>query len=470
MAQKTFIGPRLRELRRQTGETQADMAKRLDVSPAYVNLLENNQRSLSVQMLIAISEAYSVDLRELTKDDSARILGELRHVFNDPTFSGDKPGAQELRGAIDHAPRFVEQFLHLHQAHRQALELIMRFGGGRGTDELLQASPDGVILEFFRRNGNHFPELELAAEEARATFNLWPETAYVDLRDGLLKHHRIETRIEPIDQMSDTLRAYDESYRLVRLSQALNTENRVFQLAHVLALVAHGDLLRSLAREGAEVLPPHTERRLQVELANYFAAAVMMPYQPFLDEAEHTGYDLDRIAARFGASFEQVCQRLTTLQRDGARGVPFFFLRIDRAGNVTKRFNATASTLAEHGGACPVWNIHTAFYTPGVIMPQFVETPEGDRYFTVARTVHRPVFSAETQDRRLTLALGCAAEHAHRLRYSAPFNLDDPGRFAPIGITCQVCPRQACSQRAHQPLFIDLPIDANRRGSTRYES
>ena len=470
MAQKTFIGPRLRELRRQNNETQADMAKRLDVSPAYVNLLENNQRSLSVQILIAISEAYSVDLRDLTKDDSARILGELRHAFNDPTFSGDKPGVQEFRGAIDHAPRFVQQFLHLHQAHRQALDLIMRFGGGQGTDDLLQASSDGVILEFFRRHGNHFPALERAAEEARATFGLWPETAYVDLRDGLLKYHGIETLIEPIDQMVDTLREYDETYRRVRLSQALNTENRVFQLAHVLALVAHGDLLARLAREGGEPLPPQTAQRLQVELANYFAAAVMMPYQPFLDEAEHTRYDIDRIAARFGASFEQVCQRLTTLQQEGTRGVPFFFLRIDRAGNVTKRFNATSSTLAEHGGSCPVWNMHTAFHTPGVIIPQFVETAEGERFFTIARTVHRPVFSAETQDRRLTLVLGCAAEHAHRLRYSAPFNLDDPARFAQIGINCHVCPRQACSQRAHQPLFIDLPIDANRRGSTRYES
>lgn len=470
MAQKTFIGPRLRELRRQSGETQADMAKRLGISPTYVNLLENNQRSLSVQMLIAISESYSVDLRDLTKDDSARVLGDLRHVFTDPMFAEDKPATQELRAAIDHAPRFADHFLRLHQAHRSALDLIMRFGGDRSAEELIQSSPETAILDFFRRHSNHFPALEEAAEEARRDFGIAPETAFVDLRDGLLKRHGIEVRLQPIDQMSDTLRAYDEDRRMVTLSQALNTENRVFQMAHVLALVAHQDLLRALTTEGGARMDTPTGQRLQVELANYFAAALMMPYQPFLKEAEATGYDIDRIAAAFGVSFEQVCQRLTTLQRDGARGVPFFFLRVDRAGNVSKRFNATASALAEYGGSCPVWNIHTAFHVPGVIMPQFVETPEGERFFTFARTVHRPVFSAATQDRRLTLALGCAAEHAPRLGYAARINRDDPALFAPIGINCHICPRQACGQRAHQPLFIDLPIDANRRGSTRYES
>jgi predicted transcriptional regulator len=150
--------------------------------------------------------------------------------------------------------------------------------------------------------------------------------------------------------------------------------------------------------------------------------------------------------------------------------VPFFFLRIDKAGNVTKRFNSTSFHLAEYGGSCPVWNIHTAFYTPGVIMPQFVEMPDGARYFTVSRTVHRPVFSEETQDRRLTLALGCEAKFAPRLRYASSYNFDDPKLYAPIGLNCNLCPRQACSQRAHQPLLMVLPMHENRRGSTRHES
>ena len=145
-------------------------------------------------------------------------------------------------------------------------------------------------------------------------------------------------------------------------------------------------------------------------------------------------------------------------------------MRVDKAGNVTKRFNATSFNLAEYGGACPVWNVHTSFRNPGVIQPQFVELPDGERFFTISRTTDRPVFSRDTQDRRLALALGCELQYVNRIGYSESFNLEDENLFSPIGINCHLCPRQACSQRAHQPLFVDLPIDPSRRGNTRYES
>jgi predicted transcriptional regulator/transcriptional regulator with XRE-family HTH domain len=466
---KTLIGPKLRNLRLAHKQTQADMARTLGVSPTYINLLESNQRSLSVKLLMAISEAYAVDWRDLTKDDTTRLLADLRAVFTDPTFSGDRPDLQELRGAIDHAPRFVDQFLDLYSGHRKALDILMRIGGREQADEIMRASPEAVIHDFFRDHSNHFPTLEAAAEAARAETGVAPETLFGDLRAALERLHGITVQVRPIDDMGDALRVYDEGASMVLLSQALNAENRAFQLAHVLALVRLPDTLDALAAVSG-IRQPQTLSRLRVELANYFAAALMMPYAAFLESAESTGYDLDRIAAAFGVSFEQVCQRLTTMQREGAKGIPFFFLRIDRAGNVTKRFNPTSFNLAEHGGSCPVWNVHTAFYTPGVIMPQFVEMPDGKRYFTISRTVHRPVFSEETQDRRLTIALGCAAEHAPRIRYAQSYNYADARLYSPIGLNCQLCPRQACSQRAHQPLFIDLPINANRRGSTRHES
>ncbi len=195
-----------------------------------------------------------------------------------------------------------------------------------------------------------------------------------------------------------------------------------------------------------------------------------MPYADVLATAKSTKYDVDRIAAAFSVSFEQVCHRLTTLQRKNSTGVPFFFLRIDKAGNVTKRFNSTTFTLAEFGGACPVWNIHTAFRNPGVILPQFVELPEGERFFTISRTSDRPVFSKESQDRRLAVALGCEFRFVEEIGYARSFNLASEDMFSQIGINCHLCPRQACSQRAHQPLFVDLPISPDRRGNTRYES
>jgi len=466
---KTLIGPRLRELRRERNQTQAEMARTLGVSPSYVNLLENNQRSLSVQMLMSISEAYAVDWRDLTRDEAARRVADLRHAVRDPVLASNHPDIQELRGAVDHAPRLVDLFLELHGAYRTALEKILNLVGDNGADELLHSSPETVIHNFFRDHGNHFPELEEAAESAREGAFSSPEDRYFDLRQRLKDRHGIRVHIQRLGDLNDALRYYDEATGDLYLSQALDTANRAFQLAHVLCLVAYPEIISQIViRSGLD--SQHALARLRVELANYFAAAVLMPYAPFLQEAEASAYDIDRIATEFSTSFEQVCQRLTTLQREGARGVPFFFLRIDKAGNVTKRFNSTPFHLAEYGGSCPVWNIHTAFYQPGVMMPQFVEMPDGSRYFTISRTVHRPVFSEETQDRRLTLALGCEAKYAHRLRYASTYKIDDPKLYAPIGLNCNLCSRQACSQRAHQPLFMELPIDENRRGSTRYES
>jgi predicted transcriptional regulator len=230
-----------------------------------------------------------------------------------------------------------------------------------------------------------------------------------------------------------------------------------------------GGLLDTLVSD-ANITTDQGRERCRVELANYFAAALLMPYAEVHQMAEKTKYDIDRIATHFAVSFEQVSHRLTTLQRKGAQGVPFFFLRIDTAGNVTKRFNATPFTLAEQGGSCPVWNIHSAFGAPDVIVPQFVELPDAGQFFTISRTTSRPVSSRHTQGRRLVVTLGCERAHVHRIGYAAPFNLDESATIAPIGINCHICPRRDCAQRAYEPLHVRLPIDANKRGTTRYQS
>ena len=466
---KTMVGPRIRQLRRERKQTQAEMAQALGVSTAYVNLLENNQRSLSVQMLMALANAYSVDWRDLVNDETVNRLADIRNALRDPIFGTDQPDLQELRSAIDHAPLFVEQFLRLYQSHRTALEKIMRVGSARMPDGLLLSSPETVIHDFFRNHSNYFGALEKAAEKLRAAEPCNADDVYAKLKARLLGSHGITVEIAALDDMSEGLRFYDEEAAVVHLSEALDHQNRTFQLAHVLCLVELPKVLQRLTASigiGSQA----GIARCHIELANYFAAAYLMPYGPFHATAERTNYDVDRLAATFGVSFEQVCHRLTTLQREGAKGVPFFFLRVDKAGNVTKRFNATSFNLAEYGGACPVWNVHTAFQTPGLIIPQFVEMPDGDRFFTISRTTDRPVFSRSTQDRRLAVALGCELQHAHRIGYTAAFNMLDNELFSRIGINCHLCPRQACSQRAHQPFHIELPISTKRRGNTRYES
>lgn len=466
---KTFIGPKLRQIRRAKNQTQAEMAKALSVSTAYVNLLENNQRSLSVKMLVAIADIYGLDLGDLVKDDASIRFADLRNAIQDPLFAGNPADVQELRAAIDHSPQLVDHFLTLYKSHRNALERIMRLGSEGMPDDLVAMSDETLIHDFFRSHSNHFAVLEEAAREFRQQEAFEVGEVYVTLKSRLKRDHGIDVRIMAIEEMPQALRHYDTEASVVRLSEALDHQNRIFQLAHVLCFIEYASTLENLTSKGG-ILSQPGRARCHVELANYFAAALLMPYDAFLHAAERNHYDIDRLSASFNVSFEQACHRLTTLQREGSHGVPFFFLRIDKAGNVTKRFNSTSFNLAEYGGACPVWNIHTSFRSPGVIVPQFVEMPDGGRFFTISRTTQRPVFNHNSQDRMLALALGCEMQHASRIGYAAPFNTDGEGRFDRIGINCHLCPRQACAQRAHRPLFFDLPIDTNWRGNTRYES
>lgn len=466
---KTMIGSRLRQLRREHQQTQAEMAKALGISTSYVNLLENNQRSLSVQLLMLLSDTYNVDWRELINDETSKQLAQLRSTFRDPIISANAPDLQELRAAVDHAPRLVEVFLSLYHSHHTTLEKLMRLGHEQMSDEITSSSPETVIHDFFRDHSNYFGTLEEAAQTVRSEAPCATDEMYPTLKARLEDRHGISVTAVSPEDMNGTLRAYDETAQTLQLSEALDHENRTFQLAHVIGLVEFPDVLDDLASR----LKPSSDAsvaRGKVELANYFAAALLMPYEPFFEAAETLRYNINRLASKFDVSFEQACHRLTTLQREGARGVPFFFLRIDKAGNVSKRFNSTSFSLAEYGGACPVWNIHSAFSVPRQIIPQFVELPDGDRFFTISRTTDRPVTNYANQGHRLAVALGCELRHAHRLGYTDRYNLQDEQLFQPIGINCHLCARQACPQRAHRPLHIELPIDTNRRGSTRHES
>jgi len=468
---KTFIGPRLRQLRAERGETQSQMAKALGISPAYVNLLENNQRSVSVQVLLRLFEAYGVDWREIAEDEDATVLADLRAALQDPVFEGSRPDLTQLRAALVHCPTLAAAFLKLHQSYQSASDQILSLsqGGQDGAARLVARSPEAAVHNFFRRNRNHFPAIESVAEGFWAGAPPETDEVYAALKARLRADVGVAVRVVPVAEMPHALRHYDEAAAEIRLSQALDHPNRVFQLVHVWGLLTLSDLFdRLLARTRVE--GAREQARCRVELANYFAAAVLMPYDAFRQEAEVSKYDFDHLAVRFGVSFEQASHRATTLQREGAQGVPFFFLRIDKAGNVSKRFNATGFHLAEFGGACPRLDIHTSFRTPGRIVPQFVEMPDRSQYFTFSRTVDRPATARHSQDNRLAITLGCAIEHAREIGYAEQFALDGGARMTPIGINCRICPRANCDQRAYQAAILGTPIDEHRRGATRFDS
>ncbi|MEY3307859.1 MAG: hypothetical protein RLZZ413_1897 [Pseudomonadota bacterium] len=467
--QKTFIGPHLRRLRTERGETQGAMARALGISTSYVNLLENNERSVSVPVMLRLFDVYGIDWRDIADEDGSSQLADLRAIIQDPIFDAGRPDLAQIRAALVHSPTLASAFLTLHRAYQSATDQLLALSGsGAGAEPILASSPESAVHSHFRRHRNHFRELEDAAEAFWGSDPIETDEVYSLLKRRLRENLGITVRLVSVADMPNTLRRHDEARREILLSEALDYPNRVFQLVHVVGLIEQRALLDTLlARSG--LTDTRGLARCRVELANYFAAAVLMPYGPFLKEARASKYDFDHLATRFGVSFEQACHRATTLQREGAQGVPFFFMRIDKAGNVTKRFNSTDFHLAEHGGACPRLEVHTSFRTPGRIVPQFVEMPDSSQYFVISRTVDRPTSARHAQDNRLAVAMGCAVEHAGDIGYAEQFTVTG-ARMTPIGINCRICPRANCDQRAHHAAILSRPVDERRRGATRYDS
>ena len=462
--QKTFIGPHLRRLRMERAQTQGAMARVLGISPSYVNLLENNERSVSVQVMLKLFESYGVDWREIAEEDGSGALADLRAALQDPVFGEMRPDLTQLRAALVHAPDLAAAFLRLHRSWQAATDQLLSLN--EGDVRAISATPEAAVHNVFRRQRNHFRDLEEAAE-AFWTAPVERDEIYVALKQRLREGLGISVRLARVEELPGTLRQYDEGRREILLSEALDHTNRTFQLVHMCGLLEQRELLDRLI-DRAGIADPRGVARLRVELANYFAAAVLMPYAAFLAEARATKYDLDHIATRFGVSFEQACHRATTLQREGAQGVPFFFMRIDKGGNVTKRFNATDFHLAEYGGACPRLDVHTSFRTPGKIVQQFVEMPDKSQYFVFSRTVDRPTWIRHSQDNRLAVAMGCTIDHSAEIGYAEAFSVAG-ARMVPIGINCRVCPRASCDQRAYQATILTQPVDEKRRGATRFD-
>lgn len=456
--EKIFIGPKLRKLRQNRKLTQAELANTIGVSASYVNLIERNQRSASLKFLISLSDKFGVNWRELANTDTNLLLSDLRQVTNDPAFGEVSPDIEELRSAVESAPNLVLGLINLYDTYRtygeRLAELNENFSSARNSKLSIEQS----VHDFFRNNNNHFAELEAAAEACYAQQAPDRQEIYGWLRTRLKDRSGVSVVHVRDEVLGMSMTHYDPGKKLLMLSDGLDHQNKVFQLAFNIAMIEHCDLLDRQLPDNLRG-NHHAADRCRIELANYFAAAMVMPYEEFYEEAQLAKYDIDRLTARFSVSFEQVCHRLTTLQRPGKRGIPFFFLRIDRGGNVSKRFNVTPIQLAKYGGACPRLDVHYCFRVPGRIMTQIVEMPDHSRYLTINRTVDRPAIHYSTDDKRLAISIGCAVEHAPETVYGLDINPNATRAVTKIGINCRLCPRQDCQQRAHDPFYSDLKLE-----------
>jgi predicted transcriptional regulator/transcriptional regulator with XRE-family HTH domain len=463
---KLFVGPRFRRLRKQLNLSQTQIAEGLGLSPSYINLIERNQRPVTAQILLRLAETYDLDLRDLATSDEDRFFAELNEIFSDPLFRQIDLPKQELRDLAELCPGVTHALQRVYAAYTEARRgetlVAAQFADrDKGGGHDYEANPIERVRDLIEANRNYFPELETAAETVRDEIDTDPQGLRAALINRLREKYSTTVRIMPVDVMRETLRRWDRHRRQVLISELVDSAGRTFQLAMQLGLSEAGAQFETIINR-AGPLDDTTRKLYRITLANYYAAAVMMPYQPFLSAAETLGYDLHVLTQRFNAGFEQVCHRLTTLQRPNARGVPFFMLRVDNAGNVSKRFSSGTFPFSKFGGTCPLWNVHSTFDTPDRLLQQIIELPDGSRYFSIAQTLRRPAVPWPHVQPRFAIGLGCEIRHAAKLVYTAGLDLDR-AEGTPIGVNCRLCERENCSQRAEPPLTRTLILDETTR-------
>ena len=457
--QKLYAGAKLREIRSRLHLTQKEFAARLGVSLPYLNQMENNNRPVSTAVVLALAREFGTDVTELSTGDSERMVSDLREALADPVFPSPAPSPADLRLVASNAPGVARALLALHRAYRQTHERLASLDEALGReDRTLRASPWEEVRDFFHYCDNYIDAVDRAAEH----FAQGPDS--IEAKAAKLLERRGVALQYSDDPM---LRRYDPQRRILTISTKAIAPTRRFQILHQIALLTQNDLLDATL-DLARFQSDEARGIAKIGLANYFAGAALLPYRAFQAAAQETRHDIEMLADQFGASFEQVAHRLSTLQRPGAKGVPFFFVRVDQAGTITKRHSATRLQFARYGGACPLWNVHQAFETPGRFLRQLAETPDGVRYFCLARDVSKTGGSFRAPVQRYAIGLGCEIRHAEALTYADDMDLTNPQAFEPIGISCRICARPNCHQRSIPPLEQGLMIDPDKRGLLPY--
>lgn len=461
--QKLFVGARIKRLRDERGLTQTALAKALELSVSYVNQLENDQRPLSVPVLLKLNSTFDLDVAFFAAESDARLVADLQDALVDGG-SGAAVTPGEVEDLVARSPEVARTMVALHRRLRGATEQVERLSSGvaAGAGGAV-ATPYEDVRDFFYDHRNHIAELDDAAEDLFESRGLTIGGLDLQLARLLRDEHGVTVRIR--DGEPDTpgpRRSFDRDSRVLTLARRLDHGQRAFQIATQIALLTQSEVMDRIVGDSAS-LPTRSRELARVGLANYFAGALVLPYERFLRAAEDLRYDIDLLGVRFEVGFETVCHRLSTLQRPGRRGVPFFLVRTDRAGNISKRQSATAFHFSRVGGGCPLWVVHDTFASPGRIRTQVAQMPDGRTYLWVARTTSDRGSSGYLgQGRDFAVGLGCDLAHAHRLVYSRGLALDDPESFVPIGAGCKVCDRPRCAQRAFPQLGRPIAVDENR--------
>lgn len=467
MPQKLFAGNQIRRLRETHSLTQQGFAERLSISASYLNQIENNQRPLTAPILLGLAQAFSVNLNEFAPEDTGRLIADLKEALADRVFAGVIPNGQDLKTIATNAPWFAHAFLGLHLAFRRTNERIQMLDEAITTEhsgsgqELGPLLPYEEVRDFFHYRSNYFDGLDRAAEALADEQGFTEGGGQAQLAAYLWKRHAVRIENEKIDPNSRFMRRFDRVGRVLWLRETIDSSTRAFLIAHQIAQLEQSNVIETIVTN-AGFKTRGAAGITRIALANYFAGALIMPYERFLNAAKTTRYDLERLCHIFGTSVEQAGHRLSTLQRSDARGVPFYFVRVDRAGNILKRHSSTRFQFARFGGTCPLWNVHEAFEAGNHTLVQIAEMPDGLRYLSVAQAVTKSGGSYLSPPRHYALGIGCEIAYAQEVVYADGLDLKTHP-VTKIGVSCRMCERPDCAQRATPPIDRGLVVDPDRR-------
>ena len=469
MPPQSKLGAKVRSFRRREQLTQVQLAEKLQISPSYLNLIEHNQRPLPAQLLVKLAQVLRVDLQAFADDNHQQLAEKLQEVLTDPLFEHHDLDARELSENPAAARAVIAVFTKYREQVQAMRDLSSQLYDGRAFHGLDPAHlPSEEASDVIQENLNYFPELEAAAEEIarRAAFDR--RDMYRSLVSYLGTRYGVEVVLTPVVRDRGLIRKYDPEARTLMLSEVLPPWSRQFQVAHQLGLLEAAPAIATIiARSQKNLTTPESIRLCRVALANYFAGALLMPYDDFYRLAVDVRYDIELLQHHYTASWEQVCHRLTTLRKPGSNAVSFHFVRVDIAGNISKRFSGTGIRFARFSGSCPRWDVHAAFLTPGRIRTQLSRMPDGTAYFCVARTI-RKTYGYASGDALMAVGIGCPVKDARSIVYADGYDLDNLDAAVPIGTTCRLCERLDCEQRAFPPLQYGLKVDENVRGRSFY--
>jgi predicted transcriptional regulator/DNA-binding XRE family transcriptional regulator len=462
-ARSLYAGSRVRALREKLRLPQGEMARRLGISVSYLSQIETDGRPLTAAVALSLAAAYPADWSSVAEDEDTRLLAGLAEAAAEPLLAEPPPPADALARAVEQQPALVRRFVALHAAWRRAEEQLQRLDDAYDTGAPTGGRlPWDEVRDWFHDAGNYVDTIDTGAEAIGGDLTPGPLALAARLR----RRHGIDVR-SVIEGGTPSLRAFDAARGLLTLDPAQPAESRAFQIAHQLARIELAVPIEAVASQ-ADLRSPEAARLLAVGLANYAAGAILMPYEAFRAEARSVRHDIDRLRRRFSVSFEQACHRLSTLQRPGARGVAFFFCRVDMAGNITKRHSATRLQFARFGGACPLWIMHEAVAIPDRLLVQLGEMPDGMRYISIAKGLVKESGSYARSPRRFAVALGCEIGEAGSFVYADHIDLTRTDAATPIGVSCRICPREDCEQRAFPPAGRPIRVDPERRAVVPY--